>query len=259
MLSLLDATKDYIHLFKGIRISTRPDCIDREILSILSSYNVTSIELGAQSMCDDVLLLNDRGHNSNCVREASKLIKKQGMSLGLQMMTGLFGSTHELDEYTAKEFIRLAPDTVRIYPTVVLRNTKLAHLMETGGYLPQNTEDAVSLCSKLIPMFEDAGIKVIRVGLHAGDVLESGILGGAYHPALRELCENRIFLDIILSELSALGISKGDISISVHPTAISKLIGQRKLNLTELASRGYTPRIIPDNSLSDRQIKIQEG
>ena len=128
MLELLDSTKEYIDTFKGIRVSTRPDAIDDEILSILKSYKVTSIELGAQSMVDDVLLSNERGHNVEDVRKASKLIRSYGFSLGLQMMTSLYKSSEEDDIYTAQEFIKLKPDTVRIYPTVVLNNTTLADL-----------------------------------------------------------------------------------------------------------------------------------
>ena len=122
MLSLLDATKPYIDCFNGVRISTRPDCIDEEILSLLKSYHVTAIELGAQSMSDEVLSQNERGHSAEDVRKASRLIKACGFELGLQMMTGLYGSSDDLDRMTAEEFIKLKPDTVRIYPTIVHLN-----------------------------------------------------------------------------------------------------------------------------------------
>lgn len=259
MISLLEAANEYVHLFKGIRISTRPDCISSEILTLLKKYKVTAIELGAQSMDDAVLILNNRGHNSEDVKKASKLIKKYGFSLGLQMMTGLYGSNDERDIFTACEFIKLQPDTVRIYPTVILENTLLSRYYIDGKYLPQTVDNAVNLCSTLIEMFEGARIQVIRVGLHSSDTMESKILAGAYHPAFRELCENKIFLRKIIEYIEKNNIKKGKISIFVSPSAVSKAIGQQKANINELSSLGYNAKIIPDTQLFDRQIIIQEG
>lgn len=259
MVSLLDAAKKYIHHFKGIRISTRPDCIDENILSLLKSYGVTAIELGAQSMCDDVLLQNDRGHNADSVRYASQLIKSYGFELGLQMMTGLYGSSDEKDTYTAQEFIKLRPDTVRIYPTVILKNTKLEAYMLSGEYVPMNVEDTVSLCAELITLFEKDNINVIRVGLHSSETVENSMLAGGYHPALRELCENKIYENLILKHISDKNIKKGNIIISVPKGAVSKVTGQKKKNLTALQKMGYFAKVSEDPSLVGRQISIQEG
>ncbi len=259
MVSLLSAANEYKAHFKGIRISTRPDCIDEDVLTLLKSFSVTSIELGAQSMSDEVLTLNTRGHNSDSVREASRLIRKFDFSLGLQMMTGLYGSTDELDEYTAKEFIKLSPDTVRIYPTVILEGTKLAELFLKGDYIPQTVDSATSLCARLIPMFEQAGISVIRVGLHSSDTMENSIIAGAYHPAFRELCESRIFLTDIINKLNEDKMPQGRITIKVPQKAVSKVTGQKKSNLTFLMNMGYIPQIFEDTSLSGRQIIIEEG
>lgn len=259
MISLLKAANEYIHNFKGIRISTRPDAISSEILSILKEYHVTSIELGAQSMVDRVLTLNNRGHNSNCVREASQLIKDNGFSLGLQMMTGLYGSSEEDDVYTAKEFIKLHPDTVRIYPTVVLDNTELGRLFSKGIYQTQTLTQAVDLCAELITMFEDVNISVIRVGLHSSDTMQSKILSGAFHPAFRELCEGKIYLNKITEEINHKKIQQGNIIILVTPLAVSKATGQRKINLTTLKNMGYNAKIIADPNLLQGQIIIQEG
>lgn len=259
MISLLHTANEYIDKFKGIRISTRPDCIDEETLAILKAYNVTSIELGAQSMSDTVLEMNQRGHNSECVRKAAQLIKSHGFSLGLQMMTGLYASTDELDIYTAQEFIKLSPDTVRIYPTVVLEGTKLAELFFSGDYTPQSVDSAVSLCSKLIPMFENEGINVIRVGLHSSDTMENSIVGGAYHPAFRELCESAMFLDKIFELINSNQISHGNVLVRVSPKDISKVIGQKKKNLTALEKMGYTLTVVSDNTFFKGQITVQEG
>lgn len=259
MISLLSAAYEYLDEFGGIRISTRPDCIDKETLEILKKYGVTSVELGAQSMDDNVLLLNRRGHNSECVRKASKLIKDFGFSLGLQMMTGLYGSTDDTDIYTAREFLKLSPDTVRIYPTVLLKDTYLSELYRDNIYSPQTVDDAVRLCSKLICLFEEADVSVIRVGLHSSETLEENIIAGAYHPAFRELCENQIFLDKITKHLLDCRIKQGSVTIKVAPHALSKAIGQKRNNIKILNTMGYKPVFVADKDLTDRQILIQEG
>ena len=189
-------------LFKGIRISTRPDCINEEILTVLKKYGVTAIELGCQSMDDEVLRLNKRGHSSEAVINACSLIRKFGFELGLQMMTGLYGDTVEKSIETAEKIISLKPDTVRIYPTVVLEGTELCELYRNGEYNPQNTEEAAELCKTLLMMFDDADIRVIRLGLHSGGNVEDGFVAGAYHPAFREICESKIYLDKVVSQIN---------------------------------------------------------
>lgn len=259
MISLLSAAKDYLSLFKGIRISTRPDAIDENVLDILKKHGVTSIELGAQSMSDVVLKSNNRGHDSDCVRRASALIKSKGFSLGLQMMTGLYNATPDTDLYTAKEFIKLKPETVRIYPTVILENTELGNLYHKGEYSSYSLEETISLCAEIIPLFEAENISVIRVGLHSSDTMESKILAGAYHPAFRELCENKIFYNRIINELSVLDVAKGAVTVMVAPDAISKATGQKKKNINDLKAMGYDVKIVANNRLKGRQITIQEG
>ncbi len=245
MLTLLQAAQAYIEngfLNGGIRISTRPDFIDDEALTILRSYGVSAIELGAQSMDDDVLRLNKRGHTAFDVEKASKLIKSYGIELGLQMMTGLYGSTPQKDIETAKRIIALKPDTVRIYPTVVLRGTLLGELFESGEYVPQSFDETVELCAQLLEMFEEKNINVIRLGLHAEKGVEESYLAGAYHPALRELCQGEIYYKKMLKLLSA--NPKGSYEISVPVRDISKATGQKKKNLSRLAECGYNCRII---------------
>lgn len=260
MISLLEVAKSYLPMFKGIRISTRPDCIDSDTVILLKSYGVTAIELGAQSMCDDVLVANDRGHSSQAVRDASEIIKSHGISLGLQMMTGLYKSDYNKDIYTADEFIKLMPDTVRIYPTVTLKGTKLSRLFNTGEYIPDTLESTVSLCAELILMFENNNIRIIRLGLHSEDTLEQNIIAGAFHPALRELCESRIFLNIIRNEIyNKLKTSNKKFEISVSKNSVSKAVGQHRSNILKLKEEGYEVRIIADKTLCGREIKIQEG
>ena len=258
MTELLDATKGYIQKFKGIRLSTRPNCVDNEVLEILKSYNVTSIELGAQSMDEKVLELNERGHTAKDVINASKLIREYGISLGLQMMTGLYGSDFYKDIYTADEFIKLRPDTVRIYPTVIMKDTKLAQLYLSGKFKPYSLEESVNLCSELLLKFEKENIAVIRLGLHYSDSLIDNSYGDNYHPAFKELCENKIFFNKTLFELEKYpDKEKKDFIVFVNSKSLSKFIGQKKCNIEKLENLGYhiTPEIY--NSLNKYEIKLK--
>ncbi|MBQ3135980.1 MAG: radical SAM protein [Clostridia bacterium] len=259
MLSLLKKAKEYVDrgLFKGIRISTRPDCIDREILDILKEYKVTSVELGCQSMDDEVLSLNERGHTSDDVIKSASLIKEYGFEFGVQMMTGLYGDTNEKALKTAKKLISLKPDTARIYPTVVLENTALAALYEKGVYVPQSTEEAVSLCAELLLMFHEAGIRVIRLGLHSGGNVEDGFVAGAYHPAFREMAESSIYLRRIKDEIVKEKISNGKIEITVGSSYVSMATGQKKSNINELLLMGYTAKIKANSEYKKYEVSVR--
>ena len=247
MISLLEAAQPFLKEYglNGIRISTRPDKIDTEILGILKAYNVTAIELGAQSMRDEVLKANDRGHTSDDVRKASALIKESGFELGLQMMTGLYKALPEDDIYTAGEIIKLAPETVRIYPTVILGGTKLADLYQSGVYKTVPFEEEAELCARLMQMFEQNGIRVIRLGLHASEGVEAQAVGGYYHPAMREICLGIRFKKAIEEALG----EKGSYKIFVNPKAVSMAVGQKKCNTEYFKSKGYDIKICADKSI----------
>ena len=254
MLSLLDATKKFRDKFCGIRISTRPDYIDKEILDILKSYGVTSIELGAQSMSDDVLLANDRGHSAESVFKSSELIKNYGFSLGLQMMTGLYKSDIQKDLYTAETFAKINPDTVRIYPTVIMKDTKLAELYLNGEYTPYSLEKSVNLCSKLIELFEKNNIKIIRLGLHYSDSLVNNSYGDNYHPAFKELCENKLFYDKFIEKANDLNEIK---TVVINSKSLSKFLGQKRSNVNKLNELGYNFSVCFDDSLQKYELYLK--
>ncbi len=249
---LLESTAPYIDRFKGIRISTRPDCIDGEILSLLRQNKVTAIELGAQSMDDRVLCMNARGHTAADVIRAAELIRDGGFELGLQMMTGLYGSSDELDLCTAERFIELRPDTVRVYPTIVMKGTRLGELYEQGVYRPQELDGAVALCARLLTLFEREGIRVIRIGLHDTETLRRDMLAGPYHPAFRELCESRIMLDKATALLK--DKEPGTYTLRVSPKSRSKMTGNKKTNLIALFDRGYDITILEDENLKNLEV-----
>ncbi len=258
MLSLLKAAKSYLDrgFFKGIRISTRPDCIDENVLSLLKEYGVTSIELGCQSMDDTVLLLNGRGHTARSSENACRLIKSFGFELGVQMMTGLYGDTDEKAVETAKKLISLSPDTVRIYPTVVLKNTELEKLYESGKYKAQTLEEAVSLCAVLLKLFTENGIKVIRLGLHSGGNVEEGFVAGAYHPAFREKCESRLYRENIETLLKENKPNPGLVKILVASRYLSQAKGQKKENIVYFKNKGYNIEIKTDDTVEQYKVRL---
>lgn len=240
----------------GIRLSTRPDCISHEILARLESYGVTTIELGVQSMDDDVLRLSQREHQASDVENAVALIRRYPFRLGLQMMTGLLGDTWEKSIETARKIIAQKPDFVRIYPTLVLRDTTLCRLYKEGKYTPQTVDEAVGLCKELLLMFKKAEIDVIRVALlTTEEISDSGsVVAGPYHSAFRELCEGEIYFDLICNELDK---NAKITEIFVNPAEISKAIGNKKRNITRIKEKyGTTVRIKADERVLAGKIKV---
>lgn len=252
MISLLDAAKPYVEsgAVSGIRLSTRPDAVDEDVLNVLKRYGVTAIELGAQSMCDDVLAANLRGHTAKDAEDASRLIKSYGFSLGLQMMTGLYKSSRDKDIYTAEKIIALRPDTVRVYPTVTLKNTLLGELFTQGVYRPMPLSESVDLCAMLLEMFGRNNIEVIRLGLHySGELIENMVYDN-YHPAFRELCESRIMLDRFLEKAEREGIKAGStVFVHINPSCVSKFNGQKRSNIIKLGELGINVKAVPDENV----------
>lgn len=249
-IELFEAAQPYLAdgTISSIRLSTRPDAIDGTVLKRLKKYGVTVIELGAQSMCDRVLELSGRGHDSAAVADASRLIKDAGFDLILQMMTGLPGDTDESCIETAKKIIALSPNGVRIYPTVIVRDTVLCDMWRAGTYKEHTVEDAVRVCSKIVPLFNEAGIPIIRMGLNPTEDLSGGdALAGAYHPALGELVHSRIMLQKARRLLA--GVKPGSrVVLGVNRSDVSKMTGQHRYNVDALVSE-----------LSLRELKIHEA
>ncbi len=256
MRSLLEAAAPYVRqgLFSGIRISTRPDAVSQDVLRLLKEYGVSAVELGAQSMRDSVLAANGRGHTAEDVRQASRRIHAMGMELGLQMMTGLWQDDAQGARDTAEELIGLHPETVRIYPTVVMEQTELARLYREGLYTPMDLEETVELCAGLLDRFAREGISVIRLGLHDTPQLHSGYLAGAYHPALRELCESRRFFHAVCGFLERETIPFGPVSFAIHPKAYSRGVGQKRQNLEKFRQAGWEVSLLQDPTLSVHQV-----
>lgn len=230
---LLAVAKEYVDkgLVHEIRMSTRPDCISDSILERLKKYDTSIIELGVQSMDAKVLIDSVRGHDIESVIESSQLIKKHDIKLGLQMMVGLPSDTEEKCLETARKFIKLQPDCVRIYPTLVVKDTGLETLLERGEYTPFSLEECVNIVKKLLVLFYINNINVIRVGLQATDDIQlgKGVVAGPYHPAFRELVEAEMikdYLDYIVKENNI----EGELIVNTNNKNISKIVGNKKSN-----------------------------
>lgn len=258
MISLLEAAHEFVDgdNISGIRISTRSDAIDEDILAILKRYGVTDIELGAQSMDDAVLAANGRGHTAEDTVTAARLIQDCGVHLVLQMMSGLYTSTTEVTRNTAIQIVQLKPDAVRIYPTVVLRGTRLETLYRDGLYQPQTLDSAVEEAAHLLEFFTEQGVRVLRLGLHDSPDLHASIVAGPHHPAFRELCESRVLLRNILAHIEKNAISKGKITIFTARGSVSKAAGHKRENLIKLQTLGFDAKIAEDDALRLYEVKI---
>ena len=257
--ALLGAARPYLEdgTIQSLRVSTRPDVIDASVLTRLRYYGVETIELGAQSMSERVLALSGRGHTATDVRNAAQLVKAAGFSLILQIMTGLPGSDDETDLATAREIAALGPDGVRVYPTVIVRETALCDLWRAGEYKEHSVEDAVRVCAKILPLFDEAGIPVIRLGLNPTEDLSSGdAVAGAYHPALGELVRSRILLHRAEALIEG-AASQGSVTLGVRPGLVSQMTGQHSCNKTALMQRfGFMRVKIVPTDAEDDEIRL---
>lgn len=259
----LKTARDRVGREIPFRVSTRPDCIDQPTLALLRKYGVTTVELGAQSMCDRVLKASGRGHLAEDTVRASALIKQEGFVLGIQTMLGLPEADRASERYTAQRVIELQPELVRIYPTVVLEGTALANMYLAGEYKAMELETAVDITAEILPEYEKHGITVIRTGLQSSDSIREGgkIIAGPYHPAFGELVRSRIAVNWLCSQLDdfTVGTESGGsefrrnlsfcgnrvkivfdrdgLHICVPVKLVSQFVGQHRCNLKLIGER----------------------
>jgi histone acetyltransferase (RNA polymerase elongator complex component) len=261
--SLLDEAQRSIEngQVESIRFSTRPDTISLDALNALAPYTVRAIEVGAQSMDDTVLALSRRGHTAAQTRDAVKRLKAHGLQVGLQIMPGLPGDTPTSILETGRRVAELQPDFVRIYPTVVVKNTVLAKWYASGRFTPLSLADAVDLTKQLYLLLTGCGIQVIRMGLQpSGSLLEGGhVVAGPFHPAFGHLVHSAIFLDQAAQALEhQQGLSK-KVTLKVYPKDLSRLMGLKKGNIKHLVKRFHLEelRVIPDPGVRRHAVRVE--
>lgn len=261
----IDEQRNYLKIIKpfidsgqiqGIRLSTRPDYINDEILAMLAENYVGTIELGAQSFHDDVLKKTRRGHTAAQIEKASTAIISKGFKLGLQMMIGLPGDTFEKSITTANKIIEAGAHCTRIYPALVIKDTLMHSWYCGGSYKPLSLEEAVAWTSVILPLFEDADVNVIRVGLHPSEGLLSGdeLIAGPFHPSFKELVFTNMWKKILSPLLT--NITNENIKILVPPNEINYAIGYKSYNRKMLLQKYNSVRFIPDITVLQRSFKI---
>lgn len=247
MLTYLQIVQPYIEQgeIKSIRISTRPDYINEKILDILQQYNVKDIELGAQSLNEEVLAFAKRGHTVRDVENASQLIKSYGFSLGLQMMIGLPLDTVEKSKETAKKILKLGAESTRIYPTLVINNTDLADLYRQNKYKALSLDEAVDWTTEIYKIFSQSSIKILRVGLHPSEALINGteLLAGPFHVSFKELVLTKIWQE----KFEKLPINTK--TILVNPREINYAIGYNSKNKQLLQKKFPYLKFISDSNV----------
>lgn len=241
-------------LIENIRISTRPDAVNEDILKTLKAYHVTVVELGAQSMDDRVLALARRGHTADNTVNAAQLLRECDFSIGLQLMPGLPGDSPAGFLRTVDEVIALKPDFVRLYPALVVKGTPLAEQYAAGQYIPLSLADAVALCREALLRFVQAGIAVIRVGLQPTEELQKpgAILAGPYHPAFRHLVESSIFLDRMRTALRQRKTTSASATFRVNGSDLSAVLGWKRSNVAVLTRefRLRTVQVVQDHQVA---------
>ena len=260
----LQTAYEYIKQGKinSIRISTRPDYIDKPTLKRLKKYKVETIELGVQSANDYILKQSNRGHTFEDVKKASKLIRWNGFKLGHQMMVGLPESTRIDEINTARELIKLKPKMVRIYPVLVIKNTRLEKQYLEGKYTPLTVIQAVETCKELKNMFNKKKIEIIRIGLQNTDEITdpniegSEVVAGPYHPAFRQLVESGLWYDYIVAKIKELNVKVKKVEVIVNPQDVNNVIGHKRENIEKLKEM-YTLDLIVKQSNDIKPGKLE--
>lgn len=253
---LLNAVQPYIKSKKvnSIRLSTRPDAIDKDILKMLKKYHVKTIELGVQSTNNYILARCKRGHSFEDVIKASKLIRLYGFNLGHQIMVGLPESDEKEDVQSAKDSIKLKPKMVRIYPVLVIKGTKLEEEFEHGEFIPLTVGQAVERSKEIVKLYNKKHIQVIRVGLQNTETItdisskESEVVAGPYHPAFGQLVEDSIWYDRIVEKIKSINAKVIKVEVEANPKDVNNIIGHKKENLNKLKDTYAVITIVKNNS-----------
>lgn len=258
---LLSVAKEYkkANKIEYIRLSTRPDYIDKDILNNLKAYDVDIIELGVQSLDNEVLFKSLRGHSEEDVTNASKLIKSYGFTLGHQIMIGLPGDSFLKDMETTEKLIKLAPEIVRIYPALVIKDTPMEKMYLNKTFVPFNLEETIEISKAVYGRFISSGIKVIRVGLQPTEEINEGkdLIAGPFHPAFRELVEGSIINDMLSSAIPL--DYEGEVVIKVNSKDVSKLYCNRKLFFNDMKEHlnALSIKVIQNNSLERGILQVE--
>jgi len=262
MKELLSVLQEYIckGIIKKIRVSTRPDSVDKDVLEMMKKHGVETVELGAQSLDDNVLKLSERGHSMEDIIKAFFLIKKMGLKAGIQLMPGLPGDSKEVFKNTIKKVLCLRPDMVRLYPTIVIKGTRLEELYRKGEYKPLSLDEAIDICTDAVIMLEKDGIPVIRIGLMSSESLLKNIVAGPWHPSFGFLVRSKVFIKKHVMPLLKHTMKK-NINIFTFPNNIPLVRGYKNTGIKMIESETgiKISNVFPDQSLHPYVIRVEEA
>jgi len=258
---LLDSVQPLIasNIVESVRISTRPDALDDNTLKFLAANNVKTVEIGVQSLDDEVLRLSERGHTAADSLKAIKRVREAGFLVGAQLLPGLPGDTSAKSIYGIKSVIQAGAQMIRIYPAVVLEGTVLAEQFRSGNYQPLALDEGVKTCAIMLHLSLKAGIPVIRIGLQADDGLsaDGAIIAGCWHPAFGELVKAQLFYDLVFKLFSELD-DKNMIKLFCNPDRISQVEGHKRSNIIKWREFGLViPNVLTDSSLDKEEIRLE--
>lgn len=265
ILAMLTAASEFVRKAEvdGIRFSTRPDTVDRKTLSLIAAFPVHTVELGAQSMNDEVLKLSRRGHTAADTLAATELLRASGYEVGLQVMVGLPGDDAAGLMETGRRIAGLKPDFVRIYPTLVLAGSILETWYRAGRYRPLEVEEAVEQTMPLYRLFRQHGIPVIRTGLQPTEDLSRGgaVVAGPFHPAFGHLVQSGCFLDAACKGLRRMSVSPQTLEIRVHPRSVSRMHGLKNANCRAIRQEfGFSEvKVFPHADMQEDEISLPGG
>lgn len=243
-IAYLNVTRPFLlqNQIHSIRISTRPDGLNETALSLLKEYGVKTIEVGAQSMIDEVLFLCQRNHTKEDILSAVSKLRQWGFEVGVHLMMGLLGDTPEGFLHSLDQIILLRPDFVRLHPTLVLRGSPLEAIWLEGKYLPLSLEETIQGLKKAVVRLERASIPVARIGLQPSLELKEHLLAGPYHPALHQIIHSALFFDMAQTLLRDFP-DETRVTFFCHPKDLSNLIGYRRENISKLKKQFHLGEI----------------
>lgn len=257
---LLRVVSEYVErgLVEGVTLSTRPDYIDAERVALLRRYHVGNVELGVQSLDDEVLRQTRRGYTARQIYAAAELIQHSGMEVGMQMMIGLPGDTSDKALQTAQKIVAAGATNTRIYPTLVVKDTVLEALWRRGEYTPLSLDDAVQWTKRLLPVFEADGVRVLRVGLHPTEGFISGAdyLAGPFHVSFRQLVESAMAHDALEAAANQLPKDIHAVEVRTSRENMNAAVGYGGSNKRWLQERYSTVRFTVDDSLAGRNMSL---
>ena len=234
---LFECFNSHMEKVSNFRISTKPVPLRNETIEILKVNKVTVIELGIPVFNDAILEKLNRKHTVEDFYKAYCLLKEEGFRVALQVMVGLPDETMNDIRMTAEQIIRLSPHYIRIYPLIVLKDTPLYSMYESGLFVPIPFEEALKRAVYIYLNALKHGIKAAKMGLTDNEIIKERVVAGHYHPAFGYLVKSEAFYLAVKAKIGAASL-KGDVTVRLNNRDIPHLSGNRRSNIKRFNEQG---------------------